>query len=43
MTNEKENPCPHDFVYGVDNDAHDECYDCDVFDDCYDKNRELKK
>ena len=39
----KKNPCPHGFVYGVDNDAHDECYNCDAFDDCYDRNREMKK
>jgi hypothetical protein len=37
------NPCPQGFVYGVENDTHDECYDCTVFDDCYDEKRKIEK
>ena len=30
----KDNPCPHGYKFGEDNDQYPECAECDVWDDC---------
>jgi flagellar biosynthesis GTPase FlhF len=37
------NPCPSGHKYGLDNDKHDECEDCDSWADCLKEKNRLKK